>query len=71
MKIGQVIKGSQVKYTSVQGLRDWSLITGREATKRQGRLPLRKKKGGGVGKGFSHAEGGGGEGTQSFGLVFT
>ena len=41
-------------------IRDWSLITGRGATKREGGgarevLPLRK---GGGGKSFSHAEGG-------------
>ena len=41
-------------------LRDWSLITGRGATKREGGtsevFPLQK--GGGGGKSFSHAEGG-------------
>ena len=46
-------------------LRDWSLVTGRGATKREGGracdvLPLRKW-GGGGGKRLSHAEGGGGE----------
>ena len=49
--------------------REWSLITGRGATKREGGahevLPLRK---GGGGKSFSHSEGGG---TKSFGVDFT
>ena len=53
-------------------LRDWSLITGRGATKREGGAceVLSLQKGGGGGrKGFSNAEGGGG--TTSFEVVFT
>ena len=45
-------------------LRDWSLITGRGATQREGRtrevLSLRKGGGGGEEERFSNAEGGGG-----------
>ena len=52
-------------------LRDWSLISGRGGTKREGGGHLKVyhyEKGGGFF--FSHAEGAGGGVTKSFGVVF-